>query len=98
MAKGKYWMGEALGRKPGALHRQLGIPKDTKIPKTLLITILDADTGDIIKNPTKVGRRRYKVTTLMQRRVNPVLTARKFRHRARSLFQHPKRRRGKVVR
>jgi len=52
-------------------------------------TILDADTGDVVKNPTKVGKRRYRVTTLMQRRVNPVLTARKFRH--------GKWRRGKVV-
>jgi hypothetical protein len=83
------WIGPVLSRHPGALHRQLSIPQDTKIPKTLLTTILDADTGDVIKNPTKVGRRRYRVTTLMQRRVNPVLTARKFRRR---------RRRGKVVR
>ena len=85
----KYWMGEAMGRKPGALHRQLEIPQDTRIPKTLLVTIQNADTGDVIRNPTKVGRRRYRVTTLMQRRVNPVLTARRFRR--------GKRRRGKVV-
>ena len=88
--KKEYWMGEAMSRKPGALHRQLGISLDTKIPKTLLVTIQSADTGDIIKNPTKVGKRRYRVTTLMQRRVNPVLTARKFRR--------GKRRRGKLVR
>lgn len=89
MAKGELWMQRALRRKPGALHRQLGIQQDTKIPKTLLTTIQDADTGDIIKNPTKVGKPRYRVTTLMQRRVNPALTARRFRH--------PKRRRGKLV-
>lgn len=89
MPKKAYWMGKAFSHKPGALHRQLGIQQDTKIPKTLLTTILDADTGDVIKNPTKVGRPRYRVTTLMQRRVNPVLTARKFRH--------GKRRRGKIV-
>jgi hypothetical protein len=83
------WLGEAMGCKPGALHRQLCISHDTKIPKELLVTIQRADTGEVIKNPTSVGRRRYKVTTLMQRRVNPVLTARKFRH--------GKRRRGKVV-
>lgn len=83
------WMGKVFGRKPGALHRQLGIPQDTRIPKTLLVTIQDADTGDVIKNPTKVGKRRYRVTTLLQRRVNPVLTAKKFRH--------GRRRRGKVV-
>lgn len=83
------WVGEAMGSKPGALHRQLGISLDTKIPKTLLTTILNADTGDVVKNPTRVGRQRYRVTTLMQRRVNPVLTARKFRH--------GKRRRGRVI-
>lgn len=84
------WVGKVFSRKPGALHRQLSISQDTRIPKTLLVTILNADTGDVIKNPTKVGRRRYRVTTLMQRRVNPVLTARRFRR--------GKRRRGKVVR
>lgn len=89
MARKAYWMGEAMGRKPGALHRQLVISQDTRIPKTLLATIQNAETGDVIKNPTKIGRRRYRVTTLMQRRVNPVLTARKFRH--------GKRRRGRVI-
>jgi len=83
------WMGEVFSRKPGALHRQLSIPQDTRIPKTLLVTIQNAGTGDVVKNPTKVGRRRYRVTTLIQRRVNPVLTVRKFRR--------GKRRRGKVV-
>ena len=89
MAKSELWVNRALRRKPGALHRQLGIQRDTKIPKTLLTTIQDADTGDIIQNPTKAGKPRYRVTTLMQRRVNPVLTARKFRH--------GKRRRGRIV-
>ena len=83
-------MQRALRRKPGALHRQLGIPRGTKIPVTLMREILDADTGDVVKNPTKVGKPRYKVTTLMQQRVNPVLTARKIRLK--------KRKRGKVVR
>jgi hypothetical protein len=83
------WLGEAMGSKPGALHQQLSISPDTKIPKELLVAIQRADTGEVIKNPTKTGRRRYKVTTLMQRRVNPVLTARKFRHGRRT--------RGRVV-
>lgn len=81
------WIGDVLSRKPGALHRQLGIAKDKRIPKTLLSTIHGADTGDIIKNPTNTGQRRYRVTSLLKRRVNPVLTARKFRRR----------RRGKIV-
>ena len=83
----EYWIGKAMKRK-GALHRQLGIPQETKIPKTLLTTILKADTGDVVKNPTKVGRRRYRVTTLMQQRVNPVLTLNRFRR------NHNHRRRG----
>lgn len=90
MATKELWMQRALRRKPGALHRHLGIPRDTKIPVTLMRTILDADTGDIVGNPTKTGKRTYKVTTLMQRRVNPVLTARKFRR--------GRRKRGRVVR
>jgi len=89
MPKAK-WAGEVFSRKPGALHRHLGISLDTRIPKTLLTTIQNAETGDVIRNPTKAGRRRYKVTALMRRRVNPVLTARKFRH--------GRRRRGRVVR
>ena len=79
MAK-EYWIGKAI-KKPGALHRQLGIPQETKIPTTLLRTILNADTGDVVKNPTKVGKRRYRVTTLLQQRVNPVLTLKRFRRR-----------------
>jgi len=77
----EYWIGEAMTKKPGALRRQLGIPKDRKIPVTLMRRILDADTGDVVRNPTRVGRRRYRVTTLMQRRVNPVLTVRRIRRR-----------------
>ena len=77
------WIGDVFSRKPGALHRQLGIAPSAKIPKTLLSTIQDADAGDVIRNPTKVGHRRYKVTPLLKRRVNPVLTARGFKRRRR---------------
>lgn len=76
----KKWVGKVFSRKPGALHKQLSISLDTRIPKTLLVTIQNADTGDVVKNPTKTGKPRYKVTTLMQRRVNLALTARRFRH------------------
>jgi ribosomal protein S26 len=81
MATKELWMQRALRRKPGALRRQLGIPKDKNIPATLMRRILDADTGDTVKNPTKIGRSRYEVTKIMQQRVNPVLTARRFRIR-----------------
>jgi len=81
MATNELWMQRALRKKPGALRRQLGIPRDKNIPVTLMRRIQDADTGDVVKNPTKVGKRRYRVTTLMQQRVNPVLTMRKYRRR-----------------
>lgn len=83
MAKTEMWMQRALRRKPGALHRQLGIPRGIKIPVTLMRRIQGADTGDVVKNPTNVGKRKYRVTTLMQRRVNPVLTVRRIRKRKR---------------
>lgn len=89
MATSELWAQRALRRKPGALHRQLGIPRDIKIPVILMRTILKADTGDVVKNPTKTGKRTYKVTTLMQQRVNPVLTVRKYKHGRRA--------RGKIV-
>jgi hypothetical protein len=82
------WIGDVLSRKPGALHRQLCIPKDTKIPKTLLATIVQANPGTVIRNPTTVGKRRYTVTPLMKRRANPVLTAGHFKHG---------RRRGRII-
>ena len=87
--KKREWVGDVLSRKPGALHQQLGVPQGTKIPKTLLATIQGADAGDIIRNPTRVGQRRYKVTPLLKRRVNPVLTARGFKRH--------KRRRGRIL-
>jgi len=89
MAK-ELWVRRVMGRKPGALHRQLGIPAKTKIPTTLLRTIIRADTGDVVQNPTMAGKRRYKVTTLLQRRANPVLTVRGFKRR--------RRRRGRIIR
>jgi len=83
MAKKRKWMQEALGRRPGALRRQLGIPKEAKIPKTLLVKIAKADVGTLIANPAATGKRRYRVTRLMKRRVMPVLTAARFRRRPR---------------
>ena len=52
----------------GALHKQLGISKDNKIPVSLLNKIISAKVGETIKNPSKVGRRRIKVTRVLERR------------------------------
>lgn len=53
---------------PGALSKQLGISQEEKIPFSLLDKIIKARAGDIIKNPTMVGKRRIKVTRLLERR------------------------------
>jgi hypothetical protein len=87
MAKEK-WIQKALGRRPGALRRQLGIKKERPIPRTLLVKVAKADVGDIVRNPTSVGRRQYRVTRLLKRRAVPVLTVHRLRRR----------RRGKLVR
>ena len=65
MAKG--WIQKAVN-KPGTLHRQLEIPEDKKIPLILLNKIIKAKAGDVITNPSKVGKRRIKVTRLLERR------------------------------
>lgn len=83
------WMQSALGRKPGALRRQLVIPRGHVIPKSLLTRIVNADPGDVVINPTTVGKHRYTVTRLMKQRSNPVLTAGRVRGN--------KHRRGRVI-
>jgi len=55
-------------KKPGSLSRQLGIPIEKDIPITLLRKIVKAKAGDTITNPTKQGKRRIKVTRLLERR------------------------------
>ncbi len=55
-------------KKPGALSRQLRIPIKDNIPMTLLNKIIKAKAGDTIINPTKSGKRRIKVTRLLERR------------------------------
>jgi hypothetical protein len=57
-----------IGIKKGALSRQLGIPIKENIPVTLLNKIISAKAGQIIKNPTKTGKRRIKVTRKLERR------------------------------
>jgi hypothetical protein len=63
----KKWIQEAV-EKPGTLHRQLGIPKDKKIPVSLLNKIISAKAGEVITNPTKLGKEKIKVTQLLERR------------------------------
>ena len=63
----KRWIQKAVN-KPGTLHRQLDISKDKKIPMSLLNKIIKAKAGDIITNPTKLGKKKIKVTRLLEER------------------------------
>ncbi len=70
MAKRKtFWIKDALkGHKKGSLHRQLGVPMDKTITKSLLNKIKRTEIGKTVKNPTRTGKRRIKVTRLMKKR------------------------------
>ena len=66
MAKNKFI--QKIGLKKGSLSSQLKIPEKDNIPITLLNKIIKARAGDTIRNPTKSGKRRIKVTRLLERR------------------------------
>ena len=74
----KYWIQRAI-RKPRALRRSLAIPKGKKIPVTLLRAIISAKAGQTIRNPTKVGKRKIRVTRLLERRAICAFNLRKLR-------------------
>ena len=61
---------QKIRMKKGTLHRQLGIPKDKKIPMELLNKIIAAKPGDTITNPTGVGRKKIRVTRVLEKRAN----------------------------
>jgi len=63
----KKWI-QKTGLKKGALSRQLDIPEEKNIPMSLLNKIVSAKAGQTITNPTKLGKRRIKVTRLLERR------------------------------
>jgi len=54
--------------KKGSLSKQLKIPEKENIPKKLLDKIVAAKAGDKITNPTRTGKRKIKVTRLLERR------------------------------
>jgi len=59
---------QKIHMKKGALSRQLGIPIEKNIPMVLLNKIVSAKPGDIINNPTSLGKRKIKVTRLLEER------------------------------
>lgn len=63
----KYFI-QSAHLKKGALSRQLGIEEKDKIPMTLLNKIIQAKAGETITNPTRIGKKRIKVTKLIERR------------------------------
>jgi hypothetical protein len=69
----KKWIRKAKLKK-GTLSRQLDIPEEDDIPITLLRAIRDADIGDTIKNPTKMGKQKIKVTRLLKKRAVLAIT------------------------
>ena len=69
----KKWM-RKVAIKKGSLSRQLDIPIEDNIPITLLKAIRDAKIGSTIKNPTKSGKPRIKVTRLLKKRAVLAIT------------------------
>ena len=47
----------------------LGVPKETRIPNTLLNKVQNAKVGSTVKNPTKTGNRQIHVTGLLKKKV-----------------------------
>lgn len=63
----KKWIQRAISR-PGNLHRDLEIPKETKIPMVLLNKIVSAKAGETISNPSKVGKKKILATRKIEQR------------------------------
>ena len=59
---------QRIGIKRVALSRQLSIPEKDNIPITLLNKIIKAKASDTIRHPTRSGKRKIKVTRLLERR------------------------------
>jgi hypothetical protein len=74
----KRWIQRAIVR-PGTLSKALDIPDKENIPVTLLKRIVKASSGDMIKNPTKIGRKRIKVTRSLERKAILALNLKKMK-------------------
>lgn len=68
--KVKWIKGVVKPEEKGLFHKQLGIPAEERIPKTLVQKIVRTPIGEKVRNPTKTGRRSMKVTRLMKQRAN----------------------------
>ena len=59
---------QKIHMKKGVLHKQLGISEDDKIPISLLSRIISAEPGETIINPTSLGKKKIKITRVLERR------------------------------
>jgi len=74
--RNQFWIKDVFDPcKQGLLHRQLKVPQNRRIPKTLLEEIKVTDLNERIKNPTKTGKRDIKVTRKLKKRVVAVWNA-----------------------
>ena len=75
------WIQDALKyHKEGSLHRMLGIQKEEKIPLALLNKIRKTEIGETIKNPSKKGKPKIKVTKLLKQRSVLAITLKHTKH------------------
>ncbi|MBI2449062.1 hypothetical protein HYV49_02075 [Candidatus Pacearchaeota archaeon] len=63
----RLWI-QKTGLKKDVFSNQLGIPPKQKIPMSLLNRIIAAKPGDMVKNPSKIGKKSIKVTPLLKKR------------------------------
>jgi hypothetical protein len=71
LVKQQKWIkGVVQPHEKGRFHRQLGIPVKQRIPKTLVKKLVRTPIGNTVRNPTKTGKRRIKVTRLVKQRAN----------------------------
>ena len=80
---------QKLRLKKGALSRQLRIPVNENIPILLLNKIIAAKAGDTIINPTRTGKRRIKVTKLLEERAILAKTLKEFIRRKSRVRRRP---------
>ncbi len=65
------WIQKARLKK-GVFSRQLGILEKEKIPDLLISRIIKSKKNRTITNPSRLGRKRIKITTLLKKRANLV--------------------------
>lgn len=78
MKKKNKWI-QKIKLKKGSLSKQLGIPVSKNIPTTLLNDIQSAQKGSVVKNPTKLGKKKITATGILKKRVNLAINLKNIR-------------------